>query len=295
MQKTKKKILKMLKMKNQKEKSFTLLELLVVIAVIAILAAIVLVSLSSARQNAWEARGLQFSQNIKSTLATDLVGEWTFDDSTNPGRDDSGNGNNCFKKPDDTTGPNSTQGKVRGALEFNGSSQYLDCGDSGSLDVDKEISIEAWIYPKSPNLTYYRAIVAKYSQSDNKRAYQLIVDEGYSTYLGQGTVQLWISPDGQNRDHVEALAFSNKWQHIVGTYNGSMMSIYVNGELKDKKNTTFDGIFITDKPLRIGSDQILSRFFLGTIDEVRIYNRALTAYEIKALYAEGKMRHLAGR
>ncbi|MDD5551730.1 MAG: prepilin-type N-terminal cleavage/methylation domain-containing protein [Candidatus Pacebacteria bacterium] len=292
-------------MNKESQKSFTLLELLVVIAIIAILAGVVIASVVDLRQRAKESKGMQFSQNIRTTLSNDLVGEWNFDEGIGvvaKDTSDEGNEGRLFNLSTQCTNPPTspcptwTDGKIKGALQFYGNNGYVDCGDSNELDLSKEITIEAWIYPTPPTLTYYRAIVAKYSQSDNKRAYQLIVDEGYSKYLGQGTIQFWISSNGSTlRDHVEAPGELNKWQHVVGVYNGSKMTIYVNGELKDEKNTTISSIFVTDRPLRIGSDQVLSRFFLGKIDEVRIYGSALTAKQIKNLYAESLPRHLTSK
>ena len=114
-------------MKQNPQKSFTLLELLVVIAVIAILAAVVLVSLSGAQQQAREGKGIQFSQNIRTANSTDLVGEWRFDDGSDPGKDSSGHDNDgtvyngavvCNDYPTPPAGCPvwTSDGKVRGAL-----------------------------------------------------------------------------------------------------------------------------------------------------------------------------------
>ena len=95
------------------------MELLIVIAIIAILAAIVLVSLDSTRQQAWESRGLKFSQTVKSGLGGELVGEWSFDDGIGTiARDSSGNNNNGTVSGSTWV----SNGKIRGALSFKGSS-----------------------------------------------------------------------------------------------------------------------------------------------------------------------------
>ena len=105
---------------NKKNHSmgFTLLELLVVIAIIAILAGIVIASVVDLRQRAKESKGMQFSQNIRTTLSNELVGEWKFDEGEGTvAKDTSGEGNNgtIVNNPVWTD-----QGKVRGALIFDG-------------------------------------------------------------------------------------------------------------------------------------------------------------------------------
>jgi len=226
MQKTKK-ILKMLKMKNQKEKSFTLLELLVVIAVIAILAAIVLVSLSSARQNAWEARGLQFSQNIRTTLATDLVGEWTFDDKNHPETESSGNNIVCTVNGTEWD----SNGKVRGARKFLGRNDvdYLNCNNVPILNFGtSDFTVEFWI-KKDKGGKWLPGIVSKvtspdfrirYRKETNKNAFTLeILSENWIQYLPT-----------KNFNIIEG-----EWQHgVLSAKRDTTAKFFVNGELKEE-------------------------------------------------------------
>jgi hypothetical protein len=72
----------------------------------------------------------------------------------------------------------------------------------------------------------------------------------------------------------------NTWVHLAGTYDGMTERLYVNGS--EMANRPLSGsIQITDGVLRIGGNSIWGEFFKGRIDEVRIYNRALSANEIQ--------------
>ncbi len=81
-----------------------------------------------------------------------------------------------------------------------------------------------------------------------------------------------------------------EWAHIVGTYDGSVERIYVNGV--ETGNRLISGHIVTnDVPLQIGAHCLSGDYnwFKGTIDESRVYNRALSAEEIKAHY-EGNVK-----
>src|SRR5262249_38051246 len=71
----------------------------------------------------------------------------------------------------------------------------------------------------------------------------------------------------------------NTWTFLVGTYDGATMKLYVNGALAASRSMTGAVVSSTD-PLRIGGDWS-HEMFTGLIDNVRVYNRALSATEIQ--------------
>jgi len=216
------------------------------------------------------------------------VAWYRFDESSGEiASDSSGNGNNGILKPDypSNAPTHETSCPSESCLQFDGIDDYIEVADSSILDISADLAISVWVYPTSAVLTYYRPIVAKY-YTVGERAYQINVDEGYSAYLGQGTFQFWISSDGTIKDHVEAPALPNIWQHIVAVHKDSKMSIYVNGALKESKDTAISSINLTDKPLIVGTNSNAARFFQGLNDDVKIYNRALSDFEVCRLCHE---------
>jgi hypothetical protein len=71
----------------------------------------------------------------------------------------------------------------------------------------------------------------------------------------------------------------NTWTHIATTYDGANMRIYVNGVLVATRAQA-GNLAVGNQALRIGGNNVSGEFFKGLIDEVRIYNRALSAAEI---------------
>ena len=209
-----------------KESSFTLLELLIVIAIIAILAAVVLIALNDAKQSAWEARGLQFSQNIKSTLGADLVGEWSFDDSANPGRDDSGNGNNGTVYDVTWT----QNGKVRGAVDFNGNGSYIEPSKNISIGLSG-FTISFWINIKNnpPENKYSGGIIGQGTTN------------GVQIYLSSyrnPAVRVWNGTD-YNWAHSAntSLETDNNWYHVAyAAKRNEFGTFYINGKFDGSLN-----------------------------------------------------------
>jgi Concanavalin A-like lectin/glucanases superfamily len=78
-----------------------------------------------------------------------------------------------------------------------------------------------------------------------------------------------------------ALLHLNKWTHVAATSNGSTQRLYANGVQVASRSQT-GSASASSNPFRIGGSVIRREYFAGSIDEVRIYNRALTATEIQA-------------
>ena len=276
-------------MNQNSQKSFTLMELLIVIAVIAILAAIVLISLDSARQRANTGRGMQFYQIIKSALATDLVGEWSFDSQSSPGGDDSGNRNNCTLRPVGLEPTWRDNGQVRGALEFSGGN-YIDCGARAAFDITDEITVEAWARPDG--VVGYNNIVVK-RNTNNIGGY--IIHNTSSNYL---LVYVYINGVGWRSTRSISPVYSpGKWIHVLMTYNGQHLKAWANGtEVGSNPVNGKINIPSPNASLEIGGwGTAGGQYWDGWVDEVRVYKRALSAKEIQQLYALGKIRHFAGK
>ena len=73
----------------------------------------------------------------------------------------------------------------------------------------------------------------------------------------------------------------NTWTHLAGTYDGSVMRLYVNG-IQAGTFSVSGNMATSNSPLRIGGNNVWPEFFSGKIDEIRIYNRSLTQAEIQS-------------
>jgi hypothetical protein len=90
-----------------------------------------------------------------------------------------------------------------------------------------------------------------------------------------------VDVNGENDVRGTTKVAVNTWTHLAATYNGSVLRLYVNG-VQVKTRTLSGSIQTSASALRIGGNSIWGEYFSGLIDEVRIYNRSLTAAEIQA-------------
>jgi len=116
---------------------------------------------------------------------------------------------------------------------------------------------------------------------ESSTAYALTTENGGEFIINNGTT-FTANLSGDIND--------KQWHHLVGTYNGSLMNLYVDGELKST-NSSFSGSLPTDtSDLIIGASDD-SNYFNGTIDEVQIYSRALTAAEINSSFNANRAQY----
>ena len=224
-----------------------------------------------------------FGQNLPSYLPKDgLVGWWPFNGNAN---DESGNGNH---------------GKVNGAIlsedrnglpnksfKFDGSTNDIDCGNSKILELNN-FSISVWYKiinkPNSPN---EYVMICKSDYKDNTL--------GYRTTLGSipnnNPQFVWSQLGGGNScgNYVESYSETNLnlWSNVISVKENNTLKIYVDGKLQSN-TVNVCGEFSNSRPLLFGSkydyNNIKNGFFNGQLDDIAIYNRALTEAEIQALY-----------
>ncbi|GAB4325213.1 MAG: hypothetical protein Kow00127_17940 [Bacteroidales bacterium] len=159
-------------------------------------------------------------------------------------------------------------------MSFDGIDDYVDCGTDPSLDIKGPITVEAWIYLKG-QLSIFERIVEK----DWATSYFL------GGKYGSNGVAFSMDPNGDVANIVETANFvltTLAWNHVAGTWDGSTLKIYVNGVEAASKawtNASVDGSTLSTKLGKYyGPDD---NFFKGYMDEVRIWNTALTAAQIQ--------------
>jgi hypothetical protein len=193
---------------------------------------------------------------------TGSVGYWKFDEGYGTTAHDS----SPMKNDGTIYGATWTIGKHDFAISFDGIDDHVEIPDSPSLDITDQISLEAWICPLKITDVNGKIIHKAY-------AYELFLwNDGRVGFAVHG--ELLNSTSHLNE---------GEWYHVTGTYDGQNMKLYINGILDNSKSAT-GSIPITLTPVWIGDTSIYpnSRNFNGTIDEVKIYNRALSQGEIAA-------------
>ena len=267
-------------------KSFTLIELLVVIVIIGILAGVIMISTSSSIDKANIAKGKVFANSLRNSLITNLVSEWKFEGPTladqtvtvSDLQDDWGNNNSNITiqgAPKIKGGNDCVSGKC---LSFSGTSDYVTCGNGGAdLNVSSgdSMTIEVWV--KLNVLGRTHSIVSKWTpwiffvSGDNKQAF-------------------YIRSNGVDASIASNTALSlNKWHHLTVTYTklSFKTTFYLDGKL-DGSPSFANGIDnLTAGRVQIGGYGNVNNFINGKIDDVRIYNTALSSSQIRQDYVAG--------
>ena len=213
-----------------------------------------------------------FVLSTASSASGELVAYFTFDeDSGDIIYDTSGNGNNGT-----IFGAQRGAGKYGKALEFNGADNYVEVPTSDSLEIDTNVSIAAWINWIDAG-DGWQGILSKGTMDGPGENYSLFInkDERYFHFvlaLDVGRVQ-------QNSPNNSVVP--NEWLHVCCTWDGSVTRIYINGEMAMEMDQVAT-IIPSNLPLRIGHRDGSSHYWNGIIDEVRIYDHALTEAEILA-------------
>jgi len=276
-------------------KAFTLIELLVVIAIVGILAGMVVVNMSGATDSARIAKSKAFSGSVRSALLMNRVSEWSFNEGSGSAAADTVGTNNGvltnFNFSGNSNWKTGAECVSGGCLSFDGSNDYVDVGDDQSLNIISAITMEAWIKPNSFGNGWriidkpYTSLAEPYSQYDLRLGE---VTDG----TNKASIDLSIGGTRKKLNTVSIMTAGN-WYHLVGVYDGSSMKIYFNGALDNSISQTGS---LTSYSTRttIGGWKNTTAFFNGSIDEVRIYNAALTASAIRGQYLAGLDKLLAG-
>jgi len=169
-----------------------------------------------------------------------------------------------------------TAGRFGKALTFDGLDDSVAVADAASLDMTNALTLSAWVKPDAIMGRWQHVITKEHGAN---AAYAMKADGNFSRPdLGLNrTDSSWWYANGTS-----ALT-SGQWAHVTGTWDGQVMRLYINGVWV--RSTSMSGsIFTSTGVLRIGGTAALgaSEFFDGTVDEVRIYNRALSVQEIEA-------------
>ncbi|MBU1038852.1 DUF2341 domain-containing protein [Patescibacteria group bacterium] len=207
-------------------------------------------------------------------LADGLVGYWKMDEASWNGTagevvDSSGNGNNGTANGGMTT---STAKYGKGAL-LDGTDDYISCGTSSNFIFGSNShTFSAWVKGTSFTNSYNYI----FSVGDNVTGQQ----SGFGITSGGNLFHsAYSSP---------LVTFTNtistgNWYHVVLVHKDGISYVYVNGELKNQQNITMN---VATGKCYIGSHTGASSFFNnGSMDDVRVYNRALSGQEVADLYS----------
>lgn len=224
-----------------------------------------------------------FSQGgyLAGSLADGLVGYWTMDQTHSSGStlfDQSSYGNDGTIYG--ATFATDRMGQPNKAMSFNGVDDYIDCGNNSSLNITDEITISAWVKTSD---THGVILIKENGGSWGNLKYSLWIRGGkFQTSINSSSYPSWLDSNTKP---------NGSWQHVLWSFDKKISDnnwkIYINGELKNSSQhissiSTGGGIY-----LGLWYHDFNYAPFNGLIDDVRIYNRALSASEIQQLYQLG--------
>jgi hypothetical protein len=225
---------------------------------------------------------IKFSVTSNSLLSG-LVSYWKFNEDPS--------GNNAADEKGLHALPNTgvtqdASGKIGNAYAYSGTSSYTAELDSADYELTSALSVSLWM--KSSTASTWKCLISNYDSS--------VLENGWDLMITNTDILSWsVRNDTQTPDnmYVEGSVdvVDGTWKHVVATFDGTYCRIYVNGTADGTSSAWNHPIKYVDSNnfFTIGRREI-ANLYTGSIDEVGIWNRALTQTEITSLYNSGSGR-----
>jgi len=194
---------------------------------------------------------------------------------------------NPFNDGTTVNGPTWVPGVYNSGLHFNGTTQYGYSPDEDSLDLTNSVTLAIWVKPEN---VATQDLIKKVLGSTG---YELVLSAGtgspsnYKAFVRlNGNDEYRVATSSNYCDNTVNCTV-NTWKHIAATYDGTTIRIYFNGVLENSLPASIT-IGTNTAPMSVGAfytGSSASRWYQGTMDDVRVYNRTLSDNEILALYS----------
>ena len=226
-----------------------------------------------------------YLNNTNYIIEDGLVAYYNFDgdylDATANGNDGTNSGTvlNQAELTGTITGATFTSSSKVGkyAMSFDGIGDYISTPNVNSLDITDEITLSAWINFNDTPSNQYNSIISKYWSG-----YEL-----YTRNYGEGIQMLLSGTTGNCYTTTGSGLTDENWHHVLSKFNGNYGEIWIDNTLE--LNCSISGTIDTNtRALYIGSRET-NNYFNGSLDDVRIYDRALTTQEISDIYTSNDL------
>jgi len=202
-----------------------------------------------------------------------LVGLWRFNEGSGvTAEDTSGNGNHGTLM----LGANYAAGQSGTSLIMTQPTKWVQVGDSSSLNLTGPMTLAAWISPVSVRT---QTVLSK-AVNQQADGFELSLSNSGKVFA---RFNQRSSGDAYRVDSISSYPTNGSWMHVVATYDGSQIRLYINGALQATKSASFT-VNVNNLSLGIGADAIGGRGMPGRIDDALVANRAFTPGEVSALY-----------
>jgi concanavalin A-like lectin/glucanase superfamily protein/Big-like domain-containing protein len=162
-----------------------------------------------------------------------------------------------------------SEGRLGGAISIDGSTGWVGTPSTPALQLTSRMTVAAWVRPTA--LGAWRTAIMK--ETANGLSYALYASDGVGTaaYVNLGAGDIGLAGP--------AIPM-NTWTYLAVTFDGQCLSLFINGAEVSSRPAA-GNLVVSTGALRIGGNAVWGEHFAGEIDEVRIYDRPLTAAEIQ--------------
>jgi len=211
-------------------------------------------------------------------LGEGLVSAWLFDEGGGPKIYDSANRNNgTLTNFTATSGWSS--GPFGDCLTFDGVDDYIDVPNHSTLGITAQITMSAWVRRLGASAGQYKTIISRWG---NSNSYVFLYDDTGN--------QLQVRLSGLSTVTVSRSVSieDSLWHHATVTYDGANITLYLDGLQLGAQTASTGSIINNNLSLRIGRDNtgFGTAYWNGQLDAIAIYNRALSASEVRQLYSD---------